>query len=125
LCLSETSNTFHALSAQTNKYSMWPSPRFLCRLTALIKLLVAFKIPLSFNGIDKVACSVQRLQATLSMPLNDRGISATSNFINAVKRQRNLGLYVAITAKVLQHVKQSTKTIFFQKIIVKSFLDRF
>jgi hypothetical protein len=36
------------------------SPRFLCRLTALIKLLVA---------------AVERLQATLSMPLNDRGIS--------------------------------------------------
>jgi hypothetical protein len=32
------------------------SPRFLCHLTALIKLLVA----------------VKRLQATVSMPLNDR-----------------------------------------------------
>ena len=33
------------------------------------------EIPLSFNGIDKVACSRCTATARLSMPLNDRGIS--------------------------------------------------
>jgi len=39
---------------------------------------VAVAIPLSFNGIYKVAVAVER--------------NGYSNFINAVKRQRNLGL---------------------------------
>ena len=50
-----------------------PSPRFLCRLTALIKLLVA--VVCRLTALIKLHVAVHFLQATLSMSLNDRGIS--------------------------------------------------
>ena len=54
------------------------SPRFICRLTALIKLLV--------TALIKLLVAVHKVGGSRS--------TATSNFINAVKRQRNLGLSV-------------------------------
>ena len=69
---------------------MYFSPRFLCRLTALIKLLVA------------VACSRW---------------TATSNFINAVKRQRNLGLHVFVLYIMMYFL--SSKTCIAKSVVMK------